>query len=217
MAFLSYNEQHARQLELRHLFFPSLSGMVSEIVVGLVALILFNLSTLGDQLFSRQLGSAGGDPLQASSSLFTRLLNSGQANDLVQRGLLFVLWAFVGALIYVLLFRLAQMLFGAKSSLDTGLRYVRQEHAYGLFRWLATLHDFFVKAIFVILGTAAVIGGTLLCFGIACQELRNGLTDSFPTNLGPLAISLLGAILSVRFVALGVSLLSTRFRNWYAT
>jgi hypothetical protein len=212
---LSYNEQHTRQLTLRHLFFPSTYGLVAEILVGIVVLVLFNLSALSNQLFSGELGTKGGDPLAGWDAFFTKLLNSGQGHAVVQRVLLFVLWGLVGALLYVLLFRLAQLLFGAKSSLSTGVQLMRREHTPGLFRWLATLHDFFVSLIIIALGGAAVLGGALLCFGIASQELQDGLSDSFPANAWPLILSLFAAILSVRFVAIGTSLLSARFRNWY--
>lgn len=215
MPTLSYNEQQTRQLELRHIFFPSAYGLVSEITVGIVALILFNLNSISHHLFGRELSGTSGDPLHAPGSLVTHRLDSVLHGNAIQAFVLFIVWAVVGALIYVLLFRLAQLLFGAKSSLGTGLHYVREAHTDGLIRWLATLHDFFVKAILFILGAAAVSGGALLCFGIASQELRNGLVNGFPGNMWQFVLSLLAAILSVRFVALGISLLSARFRNWY--
>jgi hypothetical protein len=215
MTALSYNEQHTRLWAVRHVFFPSSYGLVAEIIVGGMALVLFNLSTLSNELFSRDLGSKGGDPLEGWDALFTKVLNSGQSHDVVQKILLFLLWAVAGALLYVLVFRLAQLFFGAKTSLSTGMQLVRQEHAVGLLHWLATLHDFFLKLTIIVLGSAAVIAGVLLCFGIASQELQIGLARSFPSNLWPLVLSLFAAALSVRCVALGISLLSARFRSWY--
>jgi hypothetical protein len=82
-------------------------------------------------------------------------------------------------------------------------------------RWLASLHDFFIQAIIVLLGTAALLTGAVICFGIASQELSNGLDSSFPGNLGFFLIGFIGALLAVRVIIVGISLLSPRFRAWY--
>lgn len=215
MATLSYNETKDRQLKLRHIFLPSTYGFISEAVIGIVALVVFNVSTLSNQLISKNFDNA--DPLPVWNRLFKNALEGLQSHSGVQQVLLFLLWAFVGALLYILVFRILQIAFGVKHSVGTGLRFVRQDHSRGIFYWLASLHDFFVAAIIFIFGAGAILFGSVICFGIASQELRIGLTGTFPTSMEALFLSFAAAILSVRLITLGLSLLSSRFRNWYTT
>jgi hypothetical protein len=67
-----------------------------------------------------------------------------------------------------------------------------------------------------VVGAIALTAGATLCFGIASQELQDGLAGNFPAAVWPLLISIVAAVLSVRFVFMGITLLSARFRNWYA-
>ena len=213
MEVSSYNETRHKQLELRHIFFPSIYGFVSETVVAVVALVLFNVSQLSSQLLTKSFGTA--DPLSLWSQNFGQVLNDAERPHVVQQIFLFVLWAIVGALIYILIFRLIQVIFRVKQSVDSGVMYVRNDHAEGVLHWLASLHDFFLKAVLILLGTAALVVGAIVCFGIASQELSNGLLMAFPGSAGALFISLVAAVLSVRMVVLGFSLLFRRFRIWY--
>lgn len=216
MTFLSYNDQQNQQLEARHIFFPGAYALAGEVIIGIVALVAFNLSALGNQFLSSDIVSASRDSSQAWTPAVQKLLNAVLGQHTVQRLLLFLLWAAIGALLYIFIFRLAQMLFGARSSLGTGWQLMQREHAEGLMKWLASLHDLFLRLIVFLVGSAALLSGALICFGIASQELQHGLAGSFPANIWPLLVSLLAAVLSVRFVAMGITLLSSRFRNWYA-
>lgn len=215
MPMLSYNETEQRQLKLRHIFLPGWYGFTYEAVIGIAALLIFNLSELSGELIKKNFDNA--DPLSVWHDVFHNLLDGFQRYDWIQQALLFVLWAMVGALIYVLVFRILQVMFGVKHSVGTGLQFVRKDHARGVFYWLASLHDFFLTSVIVVLGGAAVLFGSIVCFGIASQELKNGLTDEFPTNAWEVAVSLIAAILSIRLIFLGISLLSGRFRNWYTS
>jgi hypothetical protein len=215
MGMLSYNEEKNKKLKLRHIFFPSIYGFVSEVIIAILSLAVFNASKLSDQLLSKNFGTT--DPLSLWSQLSRQLLDSAGQYHIVQQLFLFGLWAIVGALLYVLIFRILQVVFGVRHSVGLGMQFVREDPERGIFRWLASLHDFFFALLIATLGTAALASGTLVCFGIASQELSNGLAASFPGNLWPLLLSLLGAVLSVRLIAFGISLLSRRFRNWYTT
>jgi hypothetical protein len=62
---------------------------------------------------------------------------------------------------------------------------------------------------------AAILTGTLLCFAIASQQLSSGMDNSFPADLGNFIVAPIGAFIGVRVITVGVSLLSTRFRDWY--
>ncbi len=209
---VSYNESQARHVKLRHIFFPGTYGFVSEMVVALLALILFNASQFSNQWVGEDLGA---NPFSLWYRPLRQIIDSLDRYYITQRVTLFVLWAVVGLLIYILIFRLFQVLFSIKDSMETGVELVREDPRRGLVRWLASLHDFFVIALAALVGLIAVGAGTLVCFSIASQELRNGLTGSFPGDIVPLLLSLVGALISVRLIVLGISLLSRRFRSWY--
>ena len=61
MATLSYNETTQRQLKVRHIFFPGAYSFICEIVIGVVALLAFNVSELSNQLLTKKFNNA--DPL----------------------------------------------------------------------------------------------------------------------------------------------------------
>lgn len=212
METISYNESHNKQLTLRHIFFPGSYGMVSEAIIALLALIFFNISDFSGQLLGSNLGAS---PFSLWRQPLQHLLNKLDGYATIQHLTLFVLWSIVGILIYILVFRTLQILFNVKHAVGTGVELVRQDHEMGLVRWLASLHDFFVKTLILLTGIAAVAVGSLICFGIASQELRNGLVGSFPSNIGAFILSFIGALISVRVVAIGLTLASRHFRNWY--
>lgn len=208
----SYNESHVGQVKLRHIFFPSTYGLVSEMVIALLALILFNASQFSNHLLGEDLGA---NPLSLWYRPLGRIVDNLDRYYITQRATLFLLWAVVGALLYILVFRSLQIFFNIKNSMETGVELIRQDPDQGFARWLASLHDFFVKVLAAIIGVIATGAGALVCFSIASQELRNGLIGTLPGNVVAFLLSLVGAIVSVRLIVLGVSLLSSRFRNWY--
>ncbi len=213
MATLSYNEERRRELKLRHVFWPGIYEFMSETVIAVLALILFNISWLSAQLLSQNLNNV--DPLALWSHIARQSLNAIGKHGDMQQIVLFGLWAMVGVLIYILAFRGIQLFAGAEHSVSRGVGYVRREHSKGLVRWLESLHDFFMLTIISIAGVSALLVGAVVCFGTASQELNNGLSEPFPHSVWPLGLSVLAAIVSVRVIILGISLLSPRFRNWY--
>jgi hypothetical protein len=214
MTTLSYNDEQYRASELRHFFIPPVYGLVAETIIAVVALVIFNLSTLSDQLLAKNSGTTA-NPLSAWSTLLDELLTSLQQHTSIQRVLLFMLWAFAGALAYVLIFRLGQLFIRARRSVHQGAELIQTEHGQGAAKWLGSLHDFFLKLILVLGGTAAILTGVLICFAIASQELAYALADSLPLILLDLLLGFIAAVLSVRLVVIGISLLSQRFRIWY--
>lgn len=209
----SHNEFDNQQLKLRHVFFPGTYGLVSESIIAVLSLIVFNATWLSDQLLAKNLGTE--DPLRSWPQLAGRMIDSVAHYHIAQQILLFSMWAVVGALIYILGFRLLQMGLGVSHSVGEGVQYVRQDHQRGVLRWLGSLHDFFIKLLIVILGAAALLVGSVICFGIASQELSNALAEAFPTNLESFVLSILAAVVSVRIIVFGITLLSPRFRRWY--
>lgn len=213
MTSLSYNEEIERKTIIRHFFVPPLYGFISELVVAVVALILFNISQLSSQIAAKDFGTT--NPLSLWSQLLNKTLTGAQQHNAVQEILLFSLWAIVGALIYILIFRLTQLFLATRSSVDEGIRIMETGDEEGLMRWLASLHNFFLRALTVIVALMIMAAGALICFSIASQELTSGLATPFPAKLWPLLISAVGAVLSVRLAVIGLSLLSRRFRVWY--
>lgn len=214
MPALSYNEEQHQALALRHFFLPPRYAFVAEAVIAIVALIIFNLSALSDRLGGTEAG-IDVSPLTLWGRIFNDLLGATQQYAIVQQIMLFLLWAFVGALLYILVFRFIQIFILTRGTVRQGVHLIQTEHAQGAARWFASLHDFFLKAIIIVLGGIAVLTGFLVCFGIASQELNNGLSGSFPGNMGHYLISLVSAVIAVRIIVIGICLLSPRFRIWY--
>lgn len=208
----SYNELHEKQIRLQHLFYPGAYAMVAEAAAALLALVLFNSSQFSTRLLGTNQATS---PLSLGYQPFRHLLNELDRLAIAQRLSLFLLWAVVGILVYVLVFRFLQIFINVKGSVAEGVALVRNDSQHGLFRWLASLHDFFIKTLVVLAGMAIVLIGALVCFGIASQELRNGFLESFPSNAEAFALSVIGALLSVRLIALGLTLSSRHFRKWY--
>lgn len=210
----SYNDNQLETSELRHLFIPNRFAVVFETVIAAVLLMLLNLGAIGDALGGHSSG-IDTSPLSLWSQVVDRLLSGWSAGSFIQRALLFALWAIVGALVYMLLFRVFQVSVRARNSVRQGNLLVRTEGQQGLVRYLASLHDFFMRSLVIATGVTALVIGALLCFSIASQQLGIGLDTSFPANLGHFTIAYIGALLAVRTVTIGVSLLSVRFRAWY--
>lgn len=200
MEVFSYNETKHHQLALRHIFFPSVYGFLTEAVIAILALIVFNATQLNDRLFNKNFGTF--DPFALWSQTLKQLADSAGQHHIIQQVFLLGLWAITGALIYVLAFRLIQIFFGVKQSVDSGVRYVRTDHANGLLRWLASLHNFFLKILIGGLGTAAIFIGATVFFGMASQELNKGLAETLPKNVALLLFSGIAAIISVRLIFL---------------
>jgi len=208
----SYNESHEKDVRLHHIFLPGTYGLVSEAIVAFLALILFNISDFSTQFVDADIRV---NPLSVWYRPLGHVLDKLDQYYVVQQGTLFVLWAIVGALLYILIYRCLQIFFNMKRSVGSGVEFVREDPEHGFLRWLGSLHDIFVKALVSFAGMAAVTLGAMVCFGIASQELNIGLVSPFPGDIIPLVLSAVGAVLSIRFIVLGLSLLSSRFRSWY--
>jgi hypothetical protein len=213
MNIVSHSEDEQKKSKIRQLFFPDIYALVSEIIVASAALILFNTNDLSNKFL--QDAADESNPFSFSFQLISNAWSNIEQIYAVQQTLIFILWAVVGALVYILFFRMIQLIFGIKYSIDTGVKLIRNEKSTGLLRWFSTLHDVLLKSLVTFVGLLIFIFGAFICFGIASQELRSGLIQEFPSNIQPIIICLISAFLSVRLVTLGLSLLSVRFRNWY--
>lgn len=181
--------------------------------MAVVLLFLFNVSAFNQQVFNSGTGVTA-SPFSLWGSIFDKLFSNAQGAA-IQQVLLFGLWGVVGALVYILAFRCLQFFIKAQGSVRQGASLVYTERSRGILRYFESLHDFFVKLIIILLGTMAILTGAVVCFGIASQQLNKGLDQSFPDDLLPFLVSLFGALLAVRLIVIGTSLLSPRFRIWY--
>lgn len=214
MAYQSYSDELSSTGQLRHLFIPNRYAALSEAVIAAGLLILLNIGTISDVLGGHSAG-INTTPLSLWHRVIDHTLAGPQANAAVQRGAVIVLWALAGALVYVLVFRLFQVSVRAEGSVRRGAVLVKTQHEQGLMRYFASLHDFFIKALIGSVGFGSLLFGVLICFSIAGQQLGQGLYESFPGNIGYLAVAYLASLLAVRCSAIGLSLLSARFRAWY--
>lgn len=209
----SYNESEHYRSELRHLFVPSVYNFVAEATIAIIALLIFNFSSLNEHVLTASTGISA-NPLSVWGSVLNHWL-SGAESAFVAHALLFAIWAIIGALAYVLAFRFLQIFVRARSSIQRGEQLIQADHAAGAWRYFASLHDFFLRAIIVVAGLAAILTGALLCFGVASQELSTALDTPFPSSLLNYVIALAGTLLTARVITVGLSLLFPRFRNWY--
>lgn len=213
MERLSYNEAEIRKLKLRHIFFPSIYTFAIESVIAVLALIIFNASELSNRLLLD--AANNNNPLSYSTNLLNKSFTALENHYAFEQISVFLLWAMAGALIYILVFRVLQAAFGFSYSINEGVELYRREHSAGIVRWLGSLHDFFLRFLILFAGIIVLTVGVLVCFGTASQQLRSGLAHDFPSNLKAITYSFIAAILSVRFIVLGISLLSGHFRAWY--
>jgi hypothetical protein len=214
MEIVSHNEEDYNKLAIRHIFFPSTYAFIAEATVAIVTLIVFNANELSNRLLASSLDES--NPFAFSTQLLNQSWTETQQIYIIQQTLIFLLWAMVGTLTYILIFRILQILFGIKYSVGKGVKLIRREHYSGILKWFNSLHDFFLKALLVFFGVSLLVIGAFVCFSIASQELRAGLLYQFPSNILPLVIAFVSVLLSARLTVLGISLFSPAFRNWYA-
>jgi hypothetical protein len=210
---LSYTEQKNKEKKLRRIFYPDIFTFCIESIIAIIALVLFNVSDLSARLLYD--GPGKNDPFAYTFGLVGNFFDVVQKYYVVQQISLFLLWAIAGSLVYILLFRLLQIIFGVGYSFNEAFSLYKQENGKGVMRWLGSLHDFFIKTFLIICGVLAFSIAFFVCFGLASQELKAGLIYGFPSNLTAIFLSILGAIISVRLIIIGLSLLSTRFLYWY--
>jgi hypothetical protein len=104
---LSYNEEQNKRNKLRHVFYPDKSAFITESILGVIILIIFNATELSNHLFESNPNT--GNPMSYSFGILGNFLNAIQKYYAVQQISLFLLWAAFGALLYILLFRLFQI------------------------------------------------------------------------------------------------------------
>lgn len=209
---MSYNQDAQNSLKLKHLFLPNAAVLSGEIIFALIALFTLNINNIGSK-FTNQNDNTS--PVAFSGQLLDKMWGALNDSYAFQQISLFILWALAGMFAYILIFRLIQIISGVSYSVKNGFQYVKTDSSRGFFRWLDSLHDFFIKLLITISGILLFGYGAFACFGLASQQFETGLAQSYPAYIAPLLISVLSAIIGIRVIMAGLCLLSRRFRNFY--
>lgn len=210
---MSHNEDEEQKKAWRHFFVPGPLRLSVEILIAVLLLGVINFATFESNfLYS--------DPRQLTftsfiTELFIKLLTIISESYIATQVIIFMLWAIVGMLVYILGFRLLQAIYGVSSSMSEGFSYVKNEKTQGIFHWLNTLHNFFLKVVTNSLSITLFSSAGFLAFAFAVQQVQIGLKEAVPDNLIPLGLGIAATVLGIRLVAMGMCLVMPRFARWY--
>jgi hypothetical protein len=210
---MSHNEEEEQRKAWQHFFLPGPLRLAVEMLIAVLLLVVINFATFESNFLHN-------DPRELTftsyvSELFVKLLTVVSESYIATQVIIFILWAVVGMLVYILGFRLLQAVYGVSSSMNEGFSYVKTEKTKGIFHWLNTLHNFFLKVITNSLSITLFSAAGFLAFAFAVQRVQIGLNEAFPENILPLGLGILATIIGIRLVAMGMCLVMPRFARWY--
>lgn len=210
---MSHNEDEKQEKALKHLFVPSLIKFLLEALVAAILLVVINFAAFESSLLK-------GYPndlifTSYSASLLDIFLTIISQVSFMGQLIVFVIWAVVGMLIYIVVFRIIQTVYGISSSVNTGLNYVKTEHTHGIIHWLSTLHNFFLLSLARFISLILLSVATFLAFVFASQQIKIGLEQVWPVNFITLGLALIATFVGVRLIVIGVCLTMPRFARWY--
>lgn len=187
--------------------------MIYELSLAALFMLLIGLAFAGNQL---QATAPESDPVSYVSETVNQgwlLLNQFH---IAQQVMIFLMWAVFGMLVYVVLFRIFQLIYGTVYQLIKGVEYVHKEHAQGAVKWLGSLQEIVLKTVIWITGSFAMFIGIVVGFSYARTLLRVAVSESLPDNLVYFAGAFLATFISLRLVMVGLCFLLPSFRRWYA-
>jgi hypothetical protein len=210
---MSYNQEELRNKDLHRLFIPSLLGGFLECLVASLLLVIINFAALEGYLLQRY-------PKDLTfTSYSSELLNNFLANlshfYLSGQLIIFVAWAMVGMVGYIIIMRLFRAISGLSTSVHRGVSYIKVDHSHGLVRWLGSLHNFFLKLLIFCIGTVLFVSAIFLIYVYAAHQVQVGFIKTWPLNILPFGLSLLATIAGVRLVVIAACLTMPRFARWY--
>ena len=210
---MSHNDEEEQKKAWRHFFIPGPLRLSVEILIAVVLLAVINFATFESNFLHS-------DPRQLTftsfiTELFIKLLTIISESYIATQVIIFILWAIVGMLVYILGFRLLQAVYGVSSSMSEGFSYIKTEKTQGIFHWFNTLHNFFLKVVTNSLSITLFSSAGFLAFAFAVQQVQIGLNEAFPNNLLPLGLGIAATVLGIRLVAMGMCLVMPRFARWY--
>ena len=210
---MSHNDEEEQKKAWRHFFIPGPLRLSVEILIAVMLLAVINFATFESNFLHN-------DPRQLTftsfiTELFIKLLTIISESYIATQVIIFILWAIVGMLVYILGFRLLQAVYGVSSSMSEGFSYIKTEKTQGIFHWFNTLHNFFLKLITNSLSITLFSSAGFLAFAFAVQQVQIGLNEALPNNLLPLGLGIVATVLGIRLVAMGMCLVMPRFARWY--
>ncbi|MEJ0073152.1 MAG: hypothetical protein WDN27_03695 [Candidatus Saccharibacteria bacterium] len=174
---LSYNETEAQRQKFRQLFLPGWLNFAAETLLAVVILLALDLSDIQAGLLTgvNASGTIVQNPLPFLEHRLSGVLDGLSKYHWASQLTVFALWAIIGMLAYLLIYRVAQISNATARSLHEGVMYVRTEHGQGLHKWLGSLHDIFMKVLLKSAGLILIIVGAFLAFTYANLELHIAL------------------------------------------
>lgn len=213
MGRVGYYEELENRLRIRHFFFPGPIYFAGEALVAVIALLFLNLSTLGNRLLSNNADRL--NPVEYVSDSIASFWTWLNGSAIFENFALFVLWAVVGALAYLLVFRLIQIGTAIFYSAEDAKKLIKAQREFGLVFWLISLDNFFKRSLISLSGVALIVIGAFICFSFASSQLRSGLFASTSDAVLHFLISFAAAAIGIRILVSGIGLLIPAFRRWY--
>jgi hypothetical protein len=200
---------------VRRLFFPGPIYLVAEAVLALVILLALNISNIEGRLLSEIPDQTRINPLNYITHIFSQLADSFSEHSWASQLTLFVMWAVMGMLAYLLCFRAIQITTNTTNSLKEGVLYARTDGTTGFMKWFSSLHDYIITFLLKSGGLIMVIVGAFLVFTYANYALQAGLAGIYKLSFLSIIIGLVAAFIGMRVIILGFCLVFAKFRRWY--
>lgn len=211
---MAYNDDSYKHSEIKRLFLPGKITFMLEVLVATLAFTYLLATDLETKFFNTSYTS-GNELTRFSNDLINTVLTRFMANNTVETVLVFIMWATVGMLAYIGIFRGVQIASGTASSVKTGAMYINNEHSEGLVKYMSSLHNTFIKLILAASGMAMVLFGLFLAFSYAYLLLKIGISESTPNNILPLIGGSILGVAGIRIIMTGVCVLIPPLRSWY--
>jgi hypothetical protein len=217
---LSYNEAEAQRQKFRRLFLPGWLNFAAETLLAVVILLALDLSDIQAGLLTgvNAHGTIIQNPLPFLAHRLSDALNSVSKYHWASQLTVFALWAVLGMLAYLFIYRVAQISNATARSLREGVMYVRADGNQGLHKWLGSLHDVFMKVLLKGAGLILILVGAFLAFSYANLELHIAFSNIYSGYFGKttsFVIGLLSAMLGMRIIIIGLCFLFNHFRRLY--
>lgn len=211
----SYNEYVQHRQSLHRLFLPGALYFTAEATFAGLILLLLNLSNIENHLMNGIPGQTLVNPFEYIPLLVGKLLEGVGNYQWASRLTLFIVWAVLGMMVYVLCYRAIQIATHTTHALKTGLYYMQNDGTTGYLRWLGTAHDTILRFLLKSGGLLLTLLGAFLVFSYANFELQIGFSGIDSAPLLAILIGLVTAVAGMRLLVIGLCLVFGRFRRWY--
>ncbi|MBW3569318.1 hypothetical protein KY385_04275 [Candidatus Parcubacteria bacterium] len=210
---MAYNDEVQNQLRIRHFFFPGLLFFGLESILAVIILVSLNLSSIGNTILDNTADQT--NPIDFAKNGLEALWHWLNQLEIFMHSSIFILWATVGVLCYILLFSLFKIIYAFIYSAEEAADLIKKHSGFGVLFWLISLEGIFKSLLVKMAGTVLLLVSTFVFFSYAGNLLKVGVSEEFPALVLPVAFSFVIAILGMRFFVSGIGLLIPAFRRWY--